>query len=56
MGIGYRPARAEDLEPALRLVRDAYNDLRVRHGLPPNIGLRPPALQAFCLARDPDGL
>ena len=56
MDIGYRPARAEDLEPALRLVQDAYNELRVRHGLKPNIGVRPPVFQAFCLARDPDGL
>jgi GNAT superfamily N-acetyltransferase len=56
MDIGYRPARPEDLEPALRVVQDAYNELRLLHGLPPNIGVRPPSFQAFCLARDPDGL
>lgn len=56
MDIGYRPVRAGDLEPALRLVQDAYNDLRARHGLTANVGVRPPAFQAFCLARDPEGL
>jgi len=56
MDIGYRPARREDLEPALRIVQDAYNDLRARHGLTPNVGVKPPSFQAFCLARDPEGL
>jgi GNAT superfamily N-acetyltransferase len=56
MDVGYRPARPEDLEPALRIVQEAYNDLRVCHGLTPNVGLRPPLFQRFCLAEDPDGL
>ena len=50
MHITYRPATAEDLEPATRIVQDAYNDLRVRHGLPPSIALGPPLFQSFSLA------
>jgi GNAT superfamily N-acetyltransferase len=56
MDIGYRPARPEDLEPAQRIVQKAYNDLRSRHGLTPNIGTRPPLFQRFCLDQDPEGL
>ena len=56
MDITCRPARPEDLEPALRIVQEAYNDLRVRHGLAATVGLRPPLFQNFCLAEDPDGL
>ncbi|MBK1662084.1 GNAT family N-acetyltransferase [Paracraurococcus ruber] len=56
MGVVYRPAAPEDLEPALRIVQEAYNDLRSRHGLAANVGLRPPLFQRFCLAADPDGL
>jgi len=56
MDISYRPAQATDLEPAMRVVADAYNDLRARHGLVPNIQLRPPAFQRHCLEADPDGL
>lgn len=56
MDVVYRPARAEDLELAVRLVQQSFNDLRVRHGLAPTVPLRPPAFQAFCLAEDPDGL
>jgi GNAT superfamily N-acetyltransferase len=55
MDITYRPAAQEDLEPALRIVQEAYNDLRVRHGLTASVGLRPPLFQRFCLAEDPDG-
>src|SRR5687768_11527293 len=57
-----RPAKSEDLEPAIRIVQEAYNDLRGRHGLAATVGLRPPAFQSFCLAEgfclaeDPDGL
>jgi len=47
--ITYRPAKAEDLEPATRIVQDAYNDLRVRHGLAPTISVGPPLFQAFSL-------
>jgi GNAT superfamily N-acetyltransferase len=50
MQITYRPARADDLEPATRIVQDAYNDLRERHGLPPSIALGPPLFPIFSLA------
>jgi GNAT superfamily N-acetyltransferase len=56
MDIACRPARPEDLDAAARIVQQAYNDLRVRHGLAPTVPLRPPMFQAFCLAQDPDGL
>jgi hypothetical protein len=56
MHITYRPARPEDLEPATRIVQDAYNDLRVRHGLPPSIGLNPPLFQTFSLAEPSSSL
>lgn len=52
----YRPATAEDLEPAKRIVQDAYNDLRVRHGLPPSIILGPPLFQTFSLAEPSSSL
>jgi ribosomal protein S18 acetylase RimI-like enzyme len=56
MDITYRPARLDDLDTAMRIVQEVYNDLRVRHGLPPTVPLRPPAFQRFCLEKDPDGL
>lgn len=56
MDVTYRPAQLEDLEPATRIVQQAYNNLRSSHGLPATVGLRPPAFQQFCLAEDPDGL
>ncbi len=56
MHITYRPARAKDLEPAARIVQDAYNDLRVRHGLPPSVGLNPPLFQTFSLAEPSSSL
>ena len=56
MGITYRPAKAEDLEPVTRIVRDAYNDLRVRHGLAPGIAQNPPLFQAFSLAEPSSSL
>jgi GNAT superfamily N-acetyltransferase len=56
MHITYRPARTEDLEPATRIVQDAYNDLRVRHGLPPTIALGPPLFQTFSLAEPSSSL
>lgn len=56
MIVTYRPAREADLEPAIRIVADAINDLRARHGLVPDYAPRPPAFQRHCLAADPDGL
>lgn len=56
MEIAYRPARSEDLAPAAQVVQRAYNDLRTRHGLAANIGLRPPLFQQFSLGENPDGL
>lgn len=50
MHITYRPAMAEDLEPTTRIVQDAYNDLRLRHGLTPSISRGPPLFQSFSLA------
>jgi GNAT superfamily N-acetyltransferase len=56
MAITYRPAKFEDLEEAERVVQEAGNALRMRHGrqpwpVPPSI-----AFPKFCLAEDPDGL
>lgn len=56
MEITYRPARSDDLDAAVRVVQQAVNDLRVRHGLAPTALLRPPIFQTFCLAEDPNGL
>ena len=56
MNITYRPARPEDLEPAVQIVQQAYNDLRLHHGLRATVPLRPPLFQKFCLAEDPSGL
>ena len=54
--ITYRPAECEDLEDAERVVQEAGNELRVRHGRPP--WPAPPliAFPKFCLAEDPTGL
>ena len=49
MHITYRPATAEDLEPATRIVQDAYNDLRLRHGLAASISRGQPLFQTFSL-------
>ena len=56
MDIAYRPARPADLEDAARVVLEAGNDLRIRHGFSPGSGPQPPHFQKFCLAQDPDGL
>ena len=32
MDVTYRPARAEDLEPGVRVVEQAFNDLRGQNG------------------------
>jgi len=56
MHITSRPATAEDLEPATRIVQDAYNDLRVRHGLAASISRGPPLFQTFSLAEPSSSL
>jgi len=53
--ITYRPATFEDLEEAERVVQEAGNELRVRHGREP-WPAPPPTFPKFCLAEDPDGL
>jgi hypothetical protein len=54
--ITYRPAKCEDLEDAERVVQEAGNELRVRHGRRPWPAPPPIAFPKFCLAEDPDGL
>lgn len=56
MDITYRPAKFEDLEDAERVVQEAVNELRVRHGGQPSSAPPPIAFPKFCLAEDPDGL
>jgi GNAT superfamily N-acetyltransferase len=56
MTITYRPAEPEDLEEAERVVQQAGNALRVRHGRPPWPAPPPIAFPSFCLAQDPSGL
>ena len=56
MNITYRPAKLEDLEDAARVVQEAGNELRVRHGRQPWPAPPPIAFPKFCLAEDPDGL
>ena len=56
MNITYRPAKFEDLEDAARVVQEAGNELRVRHGRQPWPAPPPIAFPKFCLAEDPDGL
>jgi GNAT superfamily N-acetyltransferase len=55
MDVTYRPARPEDLEPGLRVVQQAFNELRGRNGLRP-VALREPTFQRFAYAEDPTGL
>jgi ribosomal protein S18 acetylase RimI-like enzyme len=52
----YRPARADDLERADRLVVASINDLTERHGFGPMAASHPPNFQLFSLKDDPDGL
>jgi GNAT superfamily N-acetyltransferase len=54
--ITYRPAKCQDLEDAERVVQEAGNELRVRHGRQPWLAPPPIAFPKFCLAEDPDGL
>ena len=56
MNITYRPAKFEDLEDAARVVQEAGNELRVRHGRQPWPAPPPIAFPKFCLAEDSDGL
>lgn len=55
MDVTYRPARPEDVEPGVRVVQQAFNELRTRNGLRP-VALREPAFQRFVHAEDPTGL
>jgi GNAT superfamily N-acetyltransferase len=56
MNVTYRPAKLEDLEDAERVVQEAGNQLRVRHGRKPWPEPPPIAFPKFCLAEDPHGL
>src|SRR6476660_4881633 len=56
MDINYRRAELEDLEGAERVVQEAGNELRVRHGRQPWPAPPPIAFPKFCLAENPDGL
>jgi ribosomal protein S18 acetylase RimI-like enzyme len=56
MSIDFRPARADDLQPAQELVVRSINDLTERHGFGPMATVRPPDFQLFSLKDDPDGL
>jgi len=55
MDVTCRPARPEDLEPGVRVVQQAFNELRGRNGLRP-VTLREPVFQRFSFAEDPTGL
>ena len=55
MDVTHRPARPEGLEPGLRVVEQAFNELCGRNGLRPG-ALREPAFQRFVYAEDPTGL
>jgi len=54
--ITYRPAKVEDLEEAERVVQEAGNELRIRHGRQPWPAPPPIAFPKFCLGEDPNGL
>jgi ribosomal protein S18 acetylase RimI-like enzyme len=56
MAVTYRPARAQDLEQADRLVVSSINDLTERHGFGPMAVASPPNFQSFSLSDDPHGL
>jgi ribosomal protein S18 acetylase RimI-like enzyme len=56
MAVIYRPACAQDLEFADRLVVSSINDLTERHGFGPMAVSSPPNFQVFSLKDDPDGL
>ena len=54
MSIMYRPAGAQDLERADRLVVASINDLTERHGFGSMATASPPNFQLFSLNDDPD--
>ncbi len=54
--VHYRPARAQDLERADRLVVASINDLTARHGFGAMAASHPPHFQLFSLQDDPGGL
>jgi GNAT superfamily N-acetyltransferase len=56
MAVVCRPARAQDLEFADRLVVSSINDLTERHGFGPMAVSSPPKFQLFSLKDDADGL
>ena len=56
MPVVYRPARADDLEPADALVVASINELTERHGFGRMAESSPPKFQSFCLTDDPRGL
>jgi GNAT superfamily N-acetyltransferase len=56
MKVIYRPARAQDLEQADRLVVSTINDLTERHGFGSMAAASPPNFQLFSLKDDPSGL
>jgi ribosomal protein S18 acetylase RimI-like enzyme len=56
MPLIYRPARAQDLERADKLVVASINDLTERHGFGSIFVSRPPNFQLFSLKDDPNGL
>src|ERR1700737_2239566 len=53
MDITYRPAKFEDLEEAERVVQEAGNELRMRHGRQPGPAPPPIAFPKFCLRGGP---
>ena len=56
MSLIFRPARADELQQAEKLVVRSINELNERHGFGPMATLRPPDFQLFSLKDDPDGL
>jgi ribosomal protein S18 acetylase RimI-like enzyme len=56
MAVNYRPALAQDLEHADRLVVSSINDLTERHGFGPMAASSPPNFQLFSLKDDSEGL
>ena len=56
MSLVFRPAHADELQQAEKLVVRSINDLTERHGFGPMATLRPPDFQLFSLKDDPDGL
>jgi GNAT superfamily N-acetyltransferase len=55
MPLVFRPARAEDVQPAQGLVVGSINDLTERHGFGPMASVRPANFQLFSLQDDTDG-